>query len=83
MILEEYYDKNLETIDDSSVKIFKTLGYRKDELHNDDVFLDSDHSNTKIFTMSYRNPEQWESVETNNVQYIGRRLEQNGLVISG
>ncbi len=51
MILEDIKDMNLETEDDRSMKIFNKLNYGDELIYNNEVLMDNDDSNIKIFNM--------------------------------
>lgn len=52
MILEDIKYINIETEDDRSIKIFNKANYEDELMYNDEVLLDNDDSNIKIFIMS-------------------------------
>lgn len=49
MMLDKDDNMDLETVDDSYMKIFNKLNYTEEKMHRDDIVLDSETSNTKIF----------------------------------
>ncbi|WP_422486569.1 hypothetical protein [Gudongella sp. DL1XJH-153] len=52
MILEHNKNSNQETEDDYFMKIFNKSNYKEKTMHNDEVLIDNDDSNIKIFNMS-------------------------------
>jgi hypothetical protein len=48
-MLDKDDNMDLETVDDSYMKIFNKLNYTEEKMHRDDIVLDSETSNTKIF----------------------------------
>lgn len=52
MIMEQNISLNLETEDDRSMKIFNKSNYEEEIMYNDEVLMDKDDSNMKIFNMS-------------------------------
>ncbi len=51
MNLEKCLDMNMNTEDDRSMKIFEETHCGDEDMHRDDIYLDSDDAKMKIFIM--------------------------------